>query len=53
MFVHEVFAIGRGLFSVFSYELVQLPKSVAYILNLHHIKISFIVLCMKCWKLEY
>ena len=49
VFVHEMFAIGRGLFSVFSCELVQLPKNVAYILNLHHTRISFIVLCMKCW----
>ena len=43
VFVNEVFAIGRGLFSVFSRELVQLPKTVAYILNFHHTRINSIV----------
>ena len=42
VFVNE-FAIGRGLFSVFSRELVQLPKTVAYILNFHHTRINSIV----------
>ena len=29
VFINEVFAIGRGLFSVFSHSLVQVPGSIA------------------------
>ena len=31
VFVNEEFATGRGLSSVFSHALVQVPKSIAYI----------------------
>ena len=31
VFVNEVFANGRRLFSVFSHALVQVPESIAYI----------------------
>ena len=34
MFINEVIANGRRLFSVFNLALVQVPESVA--LNLHH-----------------
>jgi len=43
MFINEVFAIGRALFSIFSNELVQLPASIVYYVNLYHITISSIV----------
>ena len=33
MFVNEVFAIGRALFSIFSNELVQLPVSIISLLR--------------------
>ena len=42
VFVNEVFANGRKLFSVFSHALLQMPESIYNLLNLHrtsHIEI--------------
>ena len=42
VFVNEVFANGRRLFSVFSHTLVQVPESIAYITCIAQVTLKFI-----------
>ena len=42
VFVNEVFANGRGLLSVFSRALVQVPESIVYITCITQVILKFI-----------
>ena len=42
MFVNEVFANERRLFSVFNHALVQVPESIAYITCITQVTLKFI-----------